>query len=432
MTLEPYPAYVESGVDGIPSIPAGWTVKPIKSIAEAVAGGTPDTDNQDFWTETESGIAWVAISDMSSTSSVISTKKAVSDAGMAAARLYAGEPGTVLFAMYASVGEVSQLGIRATWNQALLGLMPMRGLSTSRFLFYALKNAKEQLPYLYRSNTQNNLNAQQVANMRLAVPEIEAQQEITDFLDVHTAKLDLLIGKQERLIETLAERRRAVISHAVTKGLNPSVPLKEAGVNWLGEVPVTWRVRPLWSLFERIKDVGHPDETMLSVFRNYGVVAKDDHANLNKTAENRNIYQLVAPGWLVTNRMKAWQGSVGVSELRGIVSGHYLCFRPRHSEVSRFLNYLFRSAPYADGYATLSRGVRIGQAEIDNDHYRVLPVLLPSTDEQSEIVRFLDRETAQIDALSAKAREMIDVLKERRQALISAAVTGKIDVRGLS
>ena len=80
------------------------------------------------------------------------------------------------------------------------------------------------------------------------------------------------------------------------------------------------------------QDVGHPDEQMLSVFRDYGVVTKDSRNNLNKTAENRNIYQLVSPGWLVTNRMKAWRGSVGISTLRGIVSGHYICFSPRHKE----------------------------------------------------------------------------------------------------
>ncbi|TXH15876.1 MAG: restriction endonuclease subunit S [Mycobacterium sp.] len=175
-------------------------------------------------------------------------------------------------------------------------------------------------------------------------------------------------------------------------------------------------------MFERIKDVGHPDEQMLSVFRDYGVVAKDSRDNINKTAENRNIYQLVHPGWLVTNRMKAWQGSVGISELRGIVSGHYICFAPRHDEDSRFLNWLFRSPVYAAGYALQSRGVRIGQAEIDNDLYRVMPVLLPPLDEQRAIAEFLDRETARIDTLIAEQQRLIELLQERRDAQIESSV----------
>lgn len=182
-------------------------------------------------------------------------------------------------------------------------------------------------------------------------------------------------------------------------------------------------------MFERVKDVDHPDEQMLSVFRDYGVVAKDSRDNLNKTAENRSIYQLVHPGWLVTNRMKAWQGSVGISSLRGIVSGHYICFAPRHNEDPRFLNWLFRSPPYAHAYLLLSRGVRIGQVEIDNDDYRLLPVLLPQIDEQRAIADFLDRETARIDTLITEQQRLVEMLRERRGATISEVLSGPEPVR---
>lgn len=200
----------------------------------------------------------------------------------------------------------------------------------------------------------------------------------------------------------------------------------DSGVPWLGDVPASWTTRPLWSMFERTKDVGHPDEQMLSVFRDYGVVAKDSRDNINKTAENRNIYQLVHPGWLVTNRMKAWQGSVGISDLRGIVSGHYICFAPRHDADSRYLNWLFRSPTYAAGYALQSRGVRIGQAEIDNDLYRVMPVLLPPLEEQRAIADYLDRETARIDSLIKEQQRLIDLLRE----FCAAAIAARLDSLG--
>lgn len=199
--------------------------------------------------------------------------------------------------------------------------------------------------------------------------------------------------------------------------------LVDSGVPWLGRVPNGWKTRPLWSLFERIKDVDHPDEQMLSVFREFGVVAKDSRDNINRTAENRSIYQLVHPGWLVANRMKAWQGSVGISSLRGIVSGHYICFAPRHNEDHRYLNWLLRSTAYSNGYAVLSRGVRIGQAEIDNDQFRLMPILLPPREEQRAIADYLDHETAQIDALIAKQGQLIAALIERRQALLERVVS---------
>jgi type I restriction enzyme, S subunit len=183
-----------------------------------------------------------------------------------------------------------------------------------------------------------------------------------------------------------------------------------ADVEW----PSAWRSVPLWSLFHREKDVEHPEEEMLSVFRDYGVVRKASRSdNFNKTAENRNIYQLVDNGWLIVNRMKAWQGSLGVSSYRGIVSGHYICFKPHHFENSHFLDYLLRSPPYRSELARLSRGVRPSQIEIDNDWLRALPLHLPPPGIQRRIANFLDTETAQIDALTASKRQMIQLIQER-------------------
>ncbi|MGN7132504.1 restriction endonuclease subunit S [Rhodococcoides corynebacterioides] len=201
---------------------------------------------------------------------------------------------------------------------------------------------------------------------------------------------------------------------------NVKVDLVDSGVPWLGRVPESWTIKPLWSMFERIKDIDHPEEQMLSVFREFGVVAKNSRENLNRTAENRSIYQLVHPGWLVANRMKAWQGSVGISTLRGIVSGHYICFAPRHNENGRYLDWLLRSTTYTNGYALLSRGVRIGQAEIDNNELRLLPILLPPIWEQLAIVEYLDRETGRIDTLIGEQQLLIEMLRERRAAEISA------------
>lgn len=178
--------------------------------------------------------------------------------------------------------------------------------------------------------------------------------------------------------------------------------------------PEHWRNVPLWALFDRIKDVGHPDEEMLSVYREHGIVKKSSrNDNTNQTAENRNIYQLIDEGWLVVNRMKAWQGSVGISPLKGIVSGHYLCFRPKHNEDSRFLNWLLRSDIYATEYARMSRGVRPGQIEIDNDDLRGLRIALPSRDEQSRIANFLDTESGRIKMLERHRREQRSLLQMR-------------------
>lgn len=182
--------------------------------------------------------------------------------------------------------------------------------------------------------------------------------------------------------------------------------------------PSHWSTTPLWTLFERIKDVDHPEEPVLSVSRDRGVVPRV----ADTRAESHSIYQLVHPGWLVANRMQAWRGAVAISDLRGVVSGHYICFRPRHDGLGRYLHWLFKSGPYVHAYAMLSRGVRNDQFEIDNDEYRVLPVALPPREEQRAIADYLDRETARIDTLIEEQQRLIEILSERRSDLISHAV----------
>lgn len=269
-----------------------------------------------------------------------------------------------------------------------------------------------------------------LGRLRVKLPPLVQQRTIAAFLDRETAKIDALIEKQDSLIDRLRERREVLIRTAVV-GTDHTVDRKPVPESpWLGTIPEHWATRPLWTLFRREKRTGFVDEPMVSVFRDHGVVFKDDFANLNVTAEDRSIYQLVEPGWLVINRMKAWQGSVGVSAIRGISSGHYLCFRPLHSESPEYLNWLFRSPQYRDGFAQLSRGVRPGQAEIDNDLLRHLAVVLPPVAEQRAILHRIQEATAEIDALAAKAMRFVELAWERRSALITAAVTGQIDLTG--
>ena len=190
----------------------------------------------------------------------------------------------------------------------------------------------------------------------------------------------------------------------------------------LAQWPKDWRNVPLWALFDRIKDVGHPNEEMLSVFRSHGVIKKSSLHNNNQTAENRDIYQLIDEGWFIVNRMKAWQGSVGISPLRGIVSGHYICFRPGHNEDPRFLNWLLRSDVYAVEYARMSRGVRPGQIEIDNDELRGLRIALPPLDEQRRIAKYLDTQTEYIDRTISVIAKQVQLLNDRYQAIIDTEI----------
>ena len=315
----------------------------------------------------------------------------------------------------------------AALNQRVCALRDT-GVSDLRFLAYALPDHLKVINDLTYSTTVKHLSSGQVTGLRITAPDRDDQGRIADYLDRETATIDALIEKQRSLISGLRERRSAAVEHAVSGFTTSADETFVEGPSWVGSIPSTWRTFPLWAMYRREKRTGFIEEPMVSVFRDFGVVFKADRANLNETAEDRSIYQLVEPGWFVVNRMKAWQGSVGVSSIRGISSGHYLCFRPLHGENHKFLNWLFRSPQYRHGFAMLSRGVRPGQAEIDNDELRKMPVVLPPLEEQRETADHLDRETAKIDALIAKAARFIELAQARRAALITAAVTGQIEI----
>ena len=203
---------------------------------------------------------------------------------------------------------------------------------------------------------------------------------------------------------------------------------KDSGVEWLGEVPTPWRLRPFWTLFRRTKRTGYVEEQLLSVYRDHGVVPKSSRDdNNNKPSDDLSPYQLVAPGDLAINKMKAWQGSVAISEHRGIVSPAYFVYEATHSENPRYLHYLFRSPRYITGYLSLSKGIRVNQWDLEPQDHSRMPVVLPSSAEQTAIATFLDRETAKIDALVAEQEKLIALLQEKRQAVISHAVTKGLD-----
>lgn len=206
--------------------------------------------------------------------------------------------------------------------------------------------------------------------------------------------------------------------------LKPYSEYKDSGVEWLGEIPTAWSVSPLWYLFKRSKRLGTGYEELLSVYRDYGVIPKSSRDdNFNKASDDLSKYQIVGVGDLVINKMKAWQGSVAVSEYDGIVSPAYFVFRALITTDLRFMHYLMRSIPYFQHYASISSGVRPNQWDLDPDLHRLMPVLVPPLSEQTNIATYLDRETAEIDAFIADQEELIDLLTERRTATITRAVT---------
>ncbi|MCY3549290.1 MAG: restriction endonuclease subunit S [Candidatus Poribacteria bacterium] len=203
---------------------------------------------------------------------------------------------------------------------------------------------------------------------------------------------------------------------------------KESGVEWIEEVPKGWNMIRCTHLFELKHIKNTSGEINLSVYRDYGVIKRDSRDdNYNRVSEDTSNYKLVEPGDFVFNKMKCWQGSLGVSEYRGIVSPAYTVCKPKRHFHGKYFHYLLRSQPYIQEFNRLSYGVRIGQWELRFEDFKDIVVLYPSLSEQTQIANFLDRKTGQIDELIRIKERRIELLQEQRTVLINQAVTKGLD-----
>lgn len=189
-------------------------------------------------------------------------------------------------------------------------------------------------------------------------------------------------------------------------------------------IPANWKMAPIWTLFRRTKRTGFEDEELLSVYRDYGVIPKNSRTdNHNVESEDLSSYQLVEKGDLVVNKMKAWQGSVALSEYRGIVSPAYFVYNVTGDCHAKYYHYLLRSALYISAYNKISKGVRVGQWDLEPQEFRKLSILIPPFDEQVRIAEALDDELAKIDVLIEQQTSLIEILKERQKTYIFNLVT---------
>ena len=201
--------------------------------------------------------------------------------------------------------------------------------------------------------------------------------------------------------------------------------MKDSGIEWIGEIPEGWEVSQLKYATRWKSEKGCPDAPVLSLYRDFGVVPKDSRDdNHNVTSLDTSNYKVVDIGDLVINKMKAWQGSMAVSDYRGIVSpAYHVCSITSNKVNKRYLHHLLRNPAYLPEYARLSTGMRIGQWDLGFDDFKNIPFLIPPLDEQAKIADYLDNGCASLDAMLSKTRSSIEEYKKLKQAVITQTVT---------
>jgi type I restriction enzyme S subunit len=303
-----------------------------------------------------------------------------------------------------------------------------------RFLAYWMrsKNMIEEIVARSTGVSYPAINPSEIGQLPIPRVNVDDQRMIADFLDRETAAIDTLIAKKTRFIVLLNENRQALITHAVTKGLDPNAKMKDSGEKWLEEIPAQWDVVPSNRFFPESKERAHEEDEHLSATQKYGVIPLAEFERLEGrqvTHAEKNLEQrkhVEVDDFVIS--MRSFEGGIERVKARGCVRSSYVALVADERAHVGFFSYLFKSSAYIQGLQATAMFIRDGQ-DLSYNNFRQVKLPFPSFEEQGKIAEFLDFEISKGNTIVAKTEGAISKLIEYRSALISAAVTGQIDVR---
>ncbi|NBJ12571.1 restriction endonuclease subunit S [Microvirga arsenatis] len=440
MSFPQYSTYRSSRLEWLGKVPSHWGEAHLKWLARRYAGGTPDKTRSNFWTD--GTIPW--LNSGSVNQGVITEPSAyITEEALEKSSARWVPSGALVMALAGqgkTKGMVAQMAITATCNQSMAAIVPTPEIA-ARYLFWWLTNNYQNIRNLAGGDLRDGLNLELLGEIPCPIPSLDEQTCIATFLDRETAKIDVLIEEQQQLIELLKEKQQAVISHAVTQGLNRGVPTKTTGLEWPDTIPKHWEILPLTRLVRQFVDYrgATPTKVEDGVPLITATQIKDgriDHSLDPVFISEAEYLSRMTRGFpergdvLLTT--EAPLGEVAQIENERVAPGQRMILMKVESRkiTNTFLYTHFRSLfgkmqLWARASGSTASGIR-------SDRLRASLVLVPPIEEQEEIVSHIAKETAGFGQIEKEAEAAIALLRERRNALISAAVTGKIDVRGLA
>jgi type I restriction enzyme S subunit len=340
--------------------------------------------------------------------------------------------GAILLSVRAPVGRLNVADQEYCIGRGLCAVVPFDSVLQRAFVRYALEVGTRGLQQLSTGSTYDAVSIGDISIQPISIPPIDEQASIIRFLDWANERFGRAIQAKQKVISLLREQKQAIILHAVTKGLDPSVSLKPLGIPWLEGIPQHWEIKRAKYIF---REVDHRsvdgNEELLSVSHITGVTPRSQKNITMFKAESYAGHKLCSPGDLVINTMWAWAGALGVTSYSGIVSPSYAVYRPYYPEkiVIGYIDELLRTSPYISNIICHSTGLRPSRLRFYPEDFLRLHIIQPPIIEQQAIVESIRVETARFNAAIARLEHEIGLIHEYRTRLDADVVTGKVDVR---
>ncbi|MFG0720177.1 restriction endonuclease subunit S [Pseudomonas sp. GLN_6] len=428
-TAATYKEYKSTYLDYVAVTPRHWSLSKLKFISSIANGATPLSSIASYW---NGDILWATPTDISQVNYIQETERYITYRGYLSCGTTIVPAGSIVLTTRAPIGNIAIAASELCTNQGCKALTINDGLSKKYFYFY-LASVVEKLKSLGTGTTFMELSTNELRSFIALVPPLIEQRAIANYLESQTALLDKAISTKERQIELLKERKQMLIQQAITRGLSPDAPMRESGIEWIGEMPAHWQSRRFKYLFSQSQLPVRSGDGVVTSYRDGQVTLRSNRRLTGYTeAILEGGYQGVRRGQLVLNSMDAFEGAIGVSESDGKCTPEYIvCDSLSNDYLPEYFAYLLREMALARYIQVICNAVRQRAVRIRFNNLATRLMAVPPIEEQREIVKFIKIETERQDSVVALFEQQITKLKEYKATLINSAVTGKIKVPGV-
>ena len=428
--MKRYESYKDSGVQWIGEIPSHWGMVKLKYDFSIYAGETPKTEIADYW---DGNIVWITPADYKSEDKFISQgQRSISKKGYDSCNTQLVPKGSLVFSKRAPIGTVAISETELCTNQGCLSCVP-KNVNTL-FFYYLTSVFTEEFDLLGSGATFKEISANDFSNVKLTLPPLEEQKAIAEWLDVKCEEIDRLIATQQRRIELLQELRQSIITRAVTRGINPDVPLRDSGIDWIGQIPAHWSDLRLRFVCE-LRNGYTPSKANPDFWEN-GVIPWYRMEDIRESGRKLNA----AKQYITEEAVKGgglFEAGSFILATTATIGEHALLIvdslanqRFTNLKIRKSLNealcqdyffyYLFVIDEYCKTTTRTATFPAVNMEDLKNFH-----VVFPPYSEQREIVTHIERETGKVDHALQQAERQIELLQELRQSVITEVVTGK-------